>query len=100
MSDGDLIPGSVCSKCGSGLVAIRMTVESTEAFCPECELHEGWRKPIFPYRVKYTYTDESGATIPGEMVVNAEGYMDAWEMVVEYRRHLPDLKVDKVLRLP
>ena len=99
MADGDTIPGSVCSKCGSGLVAVRMTVESTEAFCPECDLHEGWRHPLYPYRVRYTYTDDTGATIPGEMVVNAESYMDAWEMVVGYRRHLEDLKLDRVVRI-
>lgn len=100
MSDGDLIPGSVCSKCGSGLVAVRMTVESTEAFCPECELHGEWRHPIFPHRVKYTYTDESGVTMPGEMVVNAEDSLDALMMVRGYRKHLRDLTFDRVLRLP
>ena len=46
MADGDTIPGSRCGRCGSGLVAVRMTVESVEAFCPFCELHEGWREPI------------------------------------------------------
>ena len=99
MSDGDIIPGRICSKCGSGLVAVRMTVESTEAFCPKCELHGDWRHPLYPYRVKYTYTDESGITVPGEMTVNAESYTDAWEMVVGYRRHLRDLKLDRVMKI-
>ena len=99
MADGDTIPGAVCSRCGSGLVAIQMTVESTEAFCPACELHGEWRYPIFPHRVKYTYTDDTGATIPGEMVVNAEDHADAWAMVQGYRRHLRDLKLDRVVRI-
>ena len=99
MGDGDTIPGTVCSACGSALIAVRMTVESTEAFCPFCELHEGWRHPIFPHRVKYTYTDDTGATIPGEMVVNAEDHADAWTMVQVYRRGLRDLKLDRVYRI-
>ena len=99
MADGDTIPGSVCSICGSGLVAIMLDVGYAEAFCPECDLHEGWRHPIFPLRVRYTYTDDSGATIPGEMVVNAEDRADAWAMVQGYRRHLRDLKLDRVVRL-
>lgn len=99
MADGDTIPGSVCSRCGSGLVAIRMTVESTEAFCPECDLHDEWRHPIFPHRVRYTYTDCTGVTIPGEMVVNAEDHAHAWEMVQVYRRGLRDLRLDRVVKL-
>lgn len=99
MGDGETIPGTACSKCGSALIAVRMTVESTEEFCPFCELHEGWRHPIYPHRVRYTYTDGTGATIPGEMVVNAEDHADAWAIVQGYRRGLRDLKLDRVVRI-
>ena len=99
MADGDTIPGSVCSRCGSGLVAIMLDVGYAEAFCPECDLHDEWRHPIFPHRVRYTYTDSSGATIPGEMVVNAEDHADSWAMVQGYRRGLRDLKLDRVVRV-
>ena len=46
MADGDIIPGKICDKCGSGLVAVAMDVGYVEALCPECELHIGWREPI------------------------------------------------------
>lgn len=53
MADGDTIPDRVCDRCGSGLCAIRMTVESTEVFCPHCELHEPWRQPIYTYDIEF-----------------------------------------------
>lgn len=46
MADGDTIPGSKCSRCGSGLVAIMLDVGYAEAFCPECDLHSGRVDPI------------------------------------------------------
>lgn len=99
MADGDQIPGSVCSRCGSGLVAIMLDVGYAEGFCPKCDLHDEWIPPIYPHRVKYTYTDSSGATMPGEMVVNAENRAEAWAMVLVYRKGLRDLRLDRVVKL-
>ena len=83
MADGDTIPDAVCSKCGSGLVAVRMTVESVERFCPQCELHGEWREPIYTYEVE----------VRGIIPVVATNENEA-EMII--RKRIPDWLKDRL----
>ena len=86
MADGDTIPGTKCSRCGSGLVAIMLDVGYAGRFCPECDLHEGWRDPMLVYRVSYS----------GEIIVNAKDPEEAKEAARGYLRHVHDLQIKDV----